>query len=159
MFEDHVKKVSQLLLHYNYRLVTAESCTGGMVAAAMTEFAGSSQWFERGFVTYSNAAKQELLGVSDNTLELYGEVSEETAREMVAGALKHSHADVGVAVTGIAGPSGGSDEKPVGMVCFACQLPDCEISSTTQIFLGTRDQIRQQAVQYVLKQLSLKLSI
>lgn len=99
------------------RIATAESCTGGVLSAALTAVAGSSDVFERGFVTYSNAAKQELLGVRLKTLETYGAVSEETAREMALGALTHSHADLAVSITGVAGP-GGSDHKPEGRVCF-----------------------------------------
>src|ERR1035437_4219013 len=100
-------------------LTTAESCTGGWVAQAVTAIAGSSAWFERGFVTYSDAAKQEMLGVSARTLAAHGAVSEQTARKMAIGALAHSHAQVALAITGIAGPDGGSAEKPVGTVCFA----------------------------------------
>src|SRR5512140_2522540 len=100
-------------------LAAAESCTGGWVAQAVTAVAGSSDWFERGFVTYSNAAKMEMLRVKADTLRTHGAVSEQTAREMAAGVLAHSRAQVAVAITGIAGPGGGSAEKPVGMVCFA----------------------------------------
>jgi nicotinamide-nucleotide amidase len=107
-------------------LVTAESCTGGWVAQAVTGIAGSSAWFERGFVTYSNAAKQELLGVSQKTLKKHGAVSEQTAREMAAGALKRSRGTVALAVTGIAGPGGGSDKKPVGTVIFARARRDAD---------------------------------
>ena len=102
-------------------LVTAESCTGGWVAQAVTAVAGSSDWFERGFVTYSNDAKRELLGVRADTLARRGAVSEETAREMASGALRRSKGSLSVAVTGIAGPGGGSPAKPVGTVCFAWQ--------------------------------------
>src|SRR5687768_7710588 len=100
-------------------LVTAESCTGGWVAQAVTSVAGSSDWFERGFVTYSNDAKHDLLGVRKKTLDAHGAVSEETAREMAQGALARSKGTLAVAITGVAGPGGGSREKPVGMVCFA----------------------------------------
>ena len=101
-------------------LAAAESCTGGLVAAALTDIAGSSAVFERGFVTYSNESKVELLGVSPETLAAQGAVSAQTAREMALGALAHSRADLAVAITGIAGPGGGSAEKPVGLVHFAC---------------------------------------
>jgi len=101
------------------KLATAESCTGGWVAQAVTSVSGSSEWFDRGFVTYSNQAKCEMLGVRPETLAAHGAVSEPTAREMAAGALEHSVAGVSVAVTGVAGPTGGSPQKPVGMVCFA----------------------------------------
>jgi nicotinamide-nucleotide amidase len=105
------------------KIVTAESCTGGLVAALLTEIAGSSDVVERGFVTYSNEAKRELLGVRAETLAAYGAVSEATAREMASGALAASHASLAVSVTGVAGPGGGSAEKPVGLVHFACASP------------------------------------
>ncbi len=113
------QRLGELCLRRGVRLVGAESCTGGLVAATLTAVPGSSAWFERAFVTYSNASKVELLGVATETLEAYGAVSEETAREMALGALKHSAAQWSYAVTGIAGPDGGSPEKPVGTVCFA----------------------------------------
>ena len=117
---DLVARAEQLLAHWRargLRLATAESCTGGLIAALFTEVAGASDVFERGFVTYSNAAKVELLGVRPQTLEAHGAVSEEVAREMADGALAHSHADIAVSITGIAGP-GGSEFKPEGRVCF-----------------------------------------
>jgi len=127
-------------------LVTAESCTGGWIAQAITAVAGSSEWFERGFVTYSNESKQELVGVEPATLARYGAVSEETACEMAAGALAASRASVAVAVTGIAGPSGGSAEKPVGMVCFSWALRDGVTRSETHHFAGDRNAVRRQSV-------------
>ncbi len=127
-------------------LATAESCTGGWVAQAITAVGGSSEWFERGFVTYSDAAKQEMLGVSARTLAAHGAVSEQTAREMAAGALAHSRAQVALAVTGIAGPTGGSPEKPLGMVCFAWALNGGAVSAVTQRFDGDRDSVRRQSV-------------
>jgi len=127
-------------------LATAESCTGGWVAQAVTAIAGSSDWFERGFVTYSNEAKQEMLGVAAGTLAAQGAVSEQTAREMAAGALAHSRAQVAVAITGIAGPSGGSPEKPVGTVCFAWALKEGTHSAETRRFNGDRESVRQQSV-------------
>jgi len=127
-------------------LATAESCTGGWVAQAVTAIAGSSDWFERGFVTYSDAAKQEMLAVSARTLAAYGAVSEETASEMAAGALAHSRAQVAVAITGIAGPTGGSPEKPLGMVCFAWAVKDGPLNSETRQFEGGRESVRRQAV-------------
>lgn len=138
-------------------LVTAESCTGGWIAKVLTDLPGSSAWFERGFVTYSNAAKQELLGVAAPTLAEHGAVSEPVARAMAAGALAHSRAQVAVAVTGIAGPSGGSDHKPVGMVCFAWTWPG-GAASTTQCFAGDREQVRQQAVAVALQRLLVVLA-
>lgn len=127
-------------------LVTAESCTGGWIAQAVTAVAGSSDWFERGYVSYSNASKQDALGVSERTLERFGAVSEETAREMASGALAVSRASVAVAVTGIAGPSGGSAEKPVGMVCFAWALKERPPCSETRRFAGDRGEVRRQSV-------------
>jgi nicotinamide-nucleotide amidase len=124
MFSDKLLEDARALLELcrskGLRIATAESCTGGLVAALLTEIAGSSDVVERGFVTYSNAAKQELLGVRAQTLEAHGAVSEPTAREMAAGALAHSRADLAVSVTGVAGPGGGSAEKPVGLVHFGC---------------------------------------
>lgn len=127
-------------------LATAESCTGGWVAQAVTSVAGSSDWFERGFVTYSDAAKQEMLGVRARTLVVHGAVSEETARAMASGALAHSRAQVAVAITGIAGPGGGSPEKPLGMVCFAWAVADGNISVQTRHFKGDRESVRRQSV-------------
>ncbi len=127
-------------------LTTAESCTGGWVAQAVTAIAGSSDWFERGFVTYSDAAKQEMLAVSARTLAAHGAVSEETAREMAAGALAHSRAQVAVAITGIAGPTGGSPEKPLGMVCFAWAVKEGAIGAETRQFKGDRESVRRQSV-------------
>ncbi|MGW8269366.1 MAG: CinA family protein [Burkholderiales bacterium] len=127
-------------------LVTAESCTGGWIAQAVTAVAGSSEWFERGYVTYSNESKQELVGVRPETLERHGAVSEETAREMAAGALAASRASVAVAVTGIAGPSGGSTEKPVGMVCLSWALRDGVAKTETCRFAGDRGEVRRRSV-------------
>jgi nicotinamide-nucleotide amidase len=127
-------------------LTTAESCTGGWVAQAVTAIAGSSEWFERGFVTYSDAAKQEMLGVNARTLAAHGAVSEETARDMAAGALARSRAQVALAITGIAGPDGGSAEKPVGTVCFAWAMKSGAVSAETRQFKGDRESVRRQSV-------------
>ena len=108
--------LAQVLIAHKLRMATAESCTGGLIAASCTQLPGSSVWFERGFVTYSNAAKSESLGVPSSLIEANGAVSEEVAKAMAVGALNHSHADLSVAVTGIAGPTGGSAAKPVGTV-------------------------------------------
>jgi len=132
------------------RLVTAESCTGGWAAQAVTSIAGSSEWFERGFVTYSNAAKRELLGVRNDTLKKHGAVSEETAREMALGALRHSRASVSLAVTGIAGPGGGSAAKPVGTVCFAWAYGG-DVTSETRRFPGGRESVRRRSVVHALE--------
>ena len=127
-------------------LATAESCTGGWVAQEVTAIAGSSAWFERGFVTYANAAKEEMLGVRQETLATFGAVSLETAREMAPGALGHSRADVALAVTGIAGPTGGSPDKPVGTVCFAwCRRGSAPLA-VKEVFEGDRVAVRRQAV-------------
>ena len=128
------------------RLVSAESCTGGWAAQVVTSVAGSSEWFERGFVTYSNEAKQELLGVSAKTLARYGAVSEETARDMALGALAASRGTLALAVTGVAGPSGGTPAKPVGMVCFAWADRSGAVRSETRHFTGDREKVRRQAV-------------
>lgn len=126
-------------------LATAESCTGGMIAAALTDIAGSSAVVERGFVTYSNSAKVELLGVDPATIDAKGAVSSEVALAMVLGALAHSHADVAVSVTGIAGPDGGSIEKPVGTVWFGCSAKGGGAATFQFRFHGSRADIRQQA--------------
>lgn len=126
-------------------LVTAESCTGGWVGQAVTAVAGSSEWFDRGYVTYSNAAKQEMLGVSAATLERHGAVSEETAREMAAGALARSGGTISVSITGVAGPGGGTAAKPVGLVCFGWAHKGRVVAESRR-FDGDRDSVRRQAV-------------
>jgi len=145
-----VEQLAELLIKRNKKLTIAESCTGGWIAKVLTDLAGSSAWFERGFVTYSNQAKHEMLGVADTTLENFGAVSEETVAEMVAGALKNSHADFSLSVSGIAGPGGGSDDKPVGLVWFAWAARDAVLLSEQQIFTGDRDAVREQAVIHAL---------
>lgn len=145
--------LGQALKNYGLLLTTAESCTGGQIAQTITDIAGSSQWFERGFVTYSNAAKQEMLGVQAITLERYGAVSAEIAMEMAEGALCHSHAQLSLAITGIAGPDGGTAEKPVGMVCFAWAGIGWLTQTEVQIFTGDRLSIRTQATEHGLKKL------
>lgn len=131
-------------------LATAESCTGGWVAQAVTAVPGSSQWFERGFVTYTYISKREMLGVSQQTLGAHGAVSEQTVREMVTGALANSHAQIAVAVSGTAGPSGGTAEKPVGTVCFAWSVKNGEPKSTTRHFPGDREAVRRGSVEFAL---------
>jgi nicotinamide-nucleotide amidase len=127
-------------------LVTAESCTGGWVAEAMTMVPGSSQWFERGFITYTDLAKRDMLGVQADTLERHGAVSEPTVREMVAGALANSPGDVALAVSGVAGPGGGSAAKPVGMVCLAWGLRGGDAVAVTRHFPGDREAVRRDSV-------------
>lgn len=127
-------------------LATAESCTGGWVSMAITSVAGSSEWFDRGFVAYSNEAKQDLLGVSASTLADHGAVSEAVALEMAAGALKASRAQIAVSVTGVAGPGGGTPDKPVGTVCFAWAGPHGKLATRTRRFSGDRTEVRLQSV-------------
>ena len=127
-------------------LVTAESCTGGWVSEAVTMVPGSSEWFERGFVTYTNTAKQEMLGVKADTVAAHGAVSEQTVLEMAAGALAHSRGQIALSVSGVAGPTGGTPAKPVGMVCFAWALRGSEPIAVTRYFDGDREAVRRQAV-------------
>ncbi len=143
-------RVGALLVANGERLASAESCTGGWLAQCATAIAGSSDWFERGFVTYSNAAKSEMLGVPAATLAAHGAVSEATAAAMASGALAHSHAQWAVAITGIAGPAGGSPEKPVGTVCFAWARAQAGIEVATCHFSGDRAAVRAQAVAFAL---------
>jgi nicotinamide-nucleotide amidase len=135
-----------------YMLATAESCTGGMVSAACTALAGSSDWFERGFVTYSNAAKQEQLGVDAALIAAHGAVSEPVARAMAFGAIRHSKAQVSIALTGIAGPTGGSAAKPVGTVWFGFSV-NGTLHSEMQCFGGDRASVREQSVRHALQRL------
>ncbi|MGD8484320.1 MAG: nicotinamide-nucleotide amidase [Thioalkalispiraceae bacterium] len=139
-------------------LVTAESCTGGWLAKLLTDVIGSSHWFERGFVTYSNESKQELLGVEAATIQEQGAVSEATVRAMARGALKHSHARISVAISGIAGPGGASADKPVGTVWFAWGYRDggrptgeIRVNSHSCLFDGDRDRVRRQAVAHAMQ--------
>jgi nicotinamide-nucleotide amidase len=145
------RRVGGRLKETGQMLVTAESCTGGWVAQAVTAIAGSSDWFERGFVTYSNAAKQEQLSVSVDTLLKFGAVSEETAREMADGALSHSRGTVAVAITGIAGPAGGSAAKPVGTVCFGWAGKGRASRTEVRRFEGDRESVRRQSVVHALE--------
>lgn len=131
----------------------AESCTGGWVAKAITDIAGSSAWFDRGFVTYSNAAKRELLDVSDSTLKEFGAVSEEVVREMARGARYAAGANLAVSISGIAGPDGGSDAKPVGTVWFGFAANDGRIYACKQVFSGDREAVRLQAAVFALQTL------
>ena len=140
-----------LLKAHGLKLVTAESCTGGGVAQAVTDIAGSSAWFERGFVTYSNESKRELLGVSLDTLTRHGAVSEAVVREMATGALQHSHAQVALAVSGIAGPDGGMPDKPVGTVWFAWCIKGRTCVSRLHHLNGSRGEVRAQSVRIALQ--------
>jgi len=144
------RKTGRALMKKGQSLVTAESCTGGWVAQAVTSVAGSSDWFERGYVTYSNAAKREELGVSGKTLLRHGAVSEQTARAMARGALAKSRGTIAVAITGIAGPGGGAPGKPVGTVCFAW-VRGRKMRSETKRFRGGRSRVRRQSVVHALR--------
>ena len=134
-------------------LTTAESCTGGWVAKAITDIAGSSAWFERGFVTYSNEAKAQMIGVREATLEQHGAVSEPVVIEMAIGALKEARADYAISISGIAGPDGGSDVKPVGTVWFGFATSKGEGITRPECFSGDRESVRRQATEYALKTL------
>lgn len=149
-------ELGQRLVREGWMLATAESCTGGLIAAACTDQAGSSNWFERGFVTYSNEAKTELLGVDAALISAQGAVSEVVARAMAFGAIRHSHARVSVSVTGVAGPGGGSADKPVGTVWFGFMV-DGRLSSETVRFDGDRAAVRAATVRHALQGLLLRI--
>lgn len=151
-----VQRLSQALRQRGLMMASAESCTGGMIAAACTELAGSSDWFDRGFVTYSNAAKTDMLGVHTALIDQHGAVSEPVARAMALGAVSHSLAKVSVAVTGVAGPAGGSTAKPVGTVWFGWCVQD-QGSTEMMRFGGDRAQVRSQAVRHALTGLLARL--
>ena len=144
--------LAELLMARAWKLATAESCTGGMIAAACTDLAGSSLWFDRGFVTYSNAAKTDSLGIDAELIEKEGAVSDVVARAMAFGAVRQSQAQVGVAVTGVAGPSGGSDAKPVGTVWFGFQVGGV-LTSELRRFAGDRAAVRAATVRHALNRL------
>ena len=154
---DIAKEVSKLLIARGWTLALAESCTGGLVCAALTDLPGSSDWFERGYITYSNQAKSECLGVPTETIESFGAVSEQVAKAMSEGAQKNAGVNVAVSITGIAGPAGGSIEKPVGTVCFGWtiqkeNLVDITICKRMQ-FSGDRQAVREQARDFALSEL------
>ena len=151
-----IQQLAQGLLAKGFKIALAESCTGGLLAAYLTSLPGSSQWFERGFVTYSNQAKEESVGVPKELIERYGAVSEEVVRAMAEGVLKNSLAQVSVAITGIAGPGGGGANKPVGMICFAWGMrvdDQIQTSARTRHFSGDRQSIREQACVYAIESL------
>lgn len=147
------KQVGQALGLRGATVTTAESCTGGWIAKVITDVPGSSAWFERGFVTYSNQAKEQLIGVTSQTLETYGAVSEQVVREMAAGALLAAQADYAISVSGIAGPDGGSEEKPVGTVWFGFADNQGQTFSIKALFAGDRDAVRRQATEFALQTL------
>ena len=145
--------LGQLLLQQKLVLTTAESCTGGGIASAVTDIAGSSEWFDRAFITYSNEAKMDMLGVDPYTLQKEGAVSQKVVQQMAAGAIQSSMANVSISVSGIAGPGGGSDEKPVGTVWFGWKLADDTEVQKLKVFKGDRAEVRQQACYFALKTL------
>ena len=144
--EDLARQVGLALAGQGLMLASAESCTGGWLGQTITSIAGSSAWYERGFITYADISKREMLGVRSKTLEQNGAVSREVAYEMAEGAITRSHSQVAVSITGIAGPDGGTAEKPVGMVCFAWLMKDGLALTETRYFSGSREAIRRQAV-------------
>ncbi len=146
-----VEELTLLLLDKNLMLVTAESCTGGLIGASMTDRPGSSAVYDRGFITYTNDSKTELLGVKKETLEKFGAVSEQVVAEMAEGALKNSRGNIALSVTGIAGPSGGSDEKPVGLVYIGIATTNDKTTTHKNLFEGDRTSIRQATVEKALE--------
>ncbi|NCT40875.1 MAG: CinA family protein [Alphaproteobacteria bacterium] len=148
-----VDKLAEKLINKNMMLVTAESCTGGLLASALTKKAGASAYFERGFITYSNESKTEQLDVHENIILLHGAVSDETAEAMAIGALKHSNAQISVSITGVAGPEGGSADKPVGTVYFGFSVAGGSSVSTRNLFAGSREDIQKQATMAALQAL------
>ena len=146
------QQLGEILCKKNAKLTTAESCTGGAISEAITSVSGSSQWFEFGFVTYANSAKRQLLGVSEETLEQYGAVSEQVVKQMAQGAIKQSEADYAIAVSGVAGPDGGTEEKPVGTVWVCWQTPT-QIWTHKLVLSGDRQAVRSEAVKKSLQQL------
>ncbi|MBD9661183.1 nicotinamide-nucleotide amidase [Pantoea sp. PNT03] len=146
-------RIGEQLKRRQATVTAAESCTGGWIAKVFTDISGSSAWFERGFVTYSNEAKQQMVGVQETTLQQHGAVSEQTVREMATGAAKAAAAEYAIAVSGIAGPEGGTPDKPVGTVWFAIVGPEGRVLAQRQIFAGNRDAVRRQSVAWALQTL------
>ncbi len=158
MIDEVLDVLAEFCINSSSQITCAESCTGGLVAKLITDRQGSSQWFERGFVTYSNLAKEEMLGVDKHLLAEFGAVSEAVAEAMAMGALRHSHAQFSLSITGIAGPGGGSESKPVGLVCFGWAYYDkknAQILAQTseQHFSGDRERVRNQSAFFALQQL------
>ncbi len=153
-----VNQISEYCKDNKYRIATAESCTGGLVSATLTSMPGSSDWFECGYLTYSNTAKRKMLGVRASTLDEEGAVSEETAKEMAEGALAKAKVAYALSITGIAGPTGGTDEKPVGTVCFAWARAGADTVTETCHFSGDRAAVREKSLIYALKGMVERLS-
>ena len=150
------KKLSELLISKNMSIAIAESCTGGSISSSLTSISGASNYFNCGFITYSNQSKVNMLGVDPKTIELYGAVSEKVAYEMAMGAGQNSQSDLALSVTGIAGPSGGTPGKPVGTVCFGFFI-DGNVETTTQFFSGVRSEIVSESITFALTELTLKI--
>ena len=150
------KKLTELLNSKNMSIAVAESCTGGLLSSSLTSIPGASSYFNCGFITYSNESKIKMLNVDSQTIELFGAVSERVAYEMAVGAGQHSQSDLAISVTGIAGPSGGTAEKPVGMVCFGFYV-EGEVSTTTQFFSGVRSEIVSESIAFALTELTSKI--
>lgn len=144
------QQLGELLRLRQWRLAVAESCTGGGLASRITAVGGSSAWFDRGFVTYQAAAKTEMLGVNESTLRTQGQVSAQTALEMAEGVIRHSHAQIALSITGIAGPTGAVAGKPVGTVFFGMALKDGESQWRKMSFAGSREMVRESAIQFAL---------
>ena len=150
------KKLTELLISKNMSIAVAESCTGGLLSSSLTSIPGASSYFNCGFITYSNESKIKMLNVDSQTIEIFGAVSEKVAYEMALGAGQHSQSDLAISVTGIAGPSGGTAEKPVGMVCFGFYV-EGEVSTTTQFFSGVRSEIVSESIAFALTELTSKI--
>lgn len=150
------KKLTELLISKNMSIAVAESCTGGLLSSSLTSIPGASSYFNCGFITYSNESKIKMLNVDSQTIELFGAVSEKVAYEMAMGAGQNSQSDLAISVTGIAGPSGGTAEKPVGMVCFGFYV-EGEVSTTTQFFSGVRSEIVSESIAFALTELTSKI--
>ena len=156
--QNTAKQVMSLLAERSYQLVAVESCTGGWVGKIITDLSGSSAVFAGSFVTYSNRAKQQMVGVQLKTLEEFGAVSEQVAAEMAQGAVQRTDAQIALSITGVAGPTGGTKAKPVGMVCFGWAIEGNDPETTVCYFDGDRDEVRQQAVEYALQGVALRLA-
>jgi len=156
MLSNEAQELSELLIAKGLTISVAESCTGGSLSHAITSIPGASSYFDCGYITYSNQSKVDMLGVDIQAIKTYGAVSEEVVLEMVIGVVTRSHSDVAVSITGVAGPTGGTPEKPVGMVCFGF-FYDGKTSTTIQLFSGDRTNIVSQSVSYAMRQLFLRL--
>ena len=155
MFSNEAQTLSEILVTNGLTISVAESCTGGSLSQAISSIPGASSYFDCGFITYSNQSKVKMLGVDAQTIKTYGAVSEEVALEMVIGVAKKSQSDVAISITGVAGPTGGTSEKPVGMVCFGFSY-EGKTSTNTKLFSGDRSNVVSQSVSYALRQVFLR---